>query len=899
MTEELLVGMPGELPVSAASADADSSPANPDAQWPVRARRRLRAAMQVLADANGPIPLKDLRDAAAKLEPLQAYDASTTKTGGVRAWNDLGWYLTTSYEHSGWLHATSSAGYRITDLGRTQLEKLDAQQLFEASGAGYKVWDVARLETLSEPDPDPATDILHPANPLAHVRRGAEPLLAAWRTADSAFRPGIPVWTEATTSTLAAHLAAHTDTDVELRGLADDGARILAGEVIALITAPLVERGWAKRNRVRSPLMFASADPPGLPPVLSGDLDHGIVGIAKALAADPVHVLRSGIAALTHWWTLSSEAKATAWTDPWAWRDFVAESAVDDRIAALLELVVHPTSFTAILAREDRERVVAAFAERLTQPTEDIDKDLLAIVLALQAEHDGRPIDLTAPPLVGKWSAGLDAGKAWLVRGQVEQRDRVPGWVRAGNVTLTVGRFRQLPADATQADLSALVDELYKDQPVVKREAKKRDVLNFVLGAQPGDLIATDDGGKLRLGRIRDGQATLDSLGGSRVLIRPVTWEPAETKITDLPGNVRTKLRFKGEDLVDLSEIFDALEQLEAPELEAPESAEIGTPAVQDIHDADPTAAAQVIIEPARLQCDTAALAKALFHDDDSWLRELLDSLNERRQVILEGPPGTGKTYLVQKLLEACDLTNNQWALVQFHPTYSYEDFVEGFRPTGNDESGARLTVVPGPLKQMAGEAAEDPGKPYVLVIDEINRANIAKVFGELYFLLEYRDAEVELLYSENGTPFKLPPNLFVIGTMNTADRSIALLDAAMRRRFVFLGMDTEEAALQNVLRKWCEPNNVPVAVADLRDKINDTMRSNGLEPALEFGPSYFMRKGLDRPTALARLWKRELLPMLREHHYGDTAALKKYRFDEWCVELGLVPADSGDGDAG
>jgi 5-methylcytosine-specific restriction protein B len=296
------------------------------------------------------------------------------------------------------------------------------------------------------------------------------------------------------------------------------------------------------------------------------------------------------------------------------------------------------------------------------------------------------------------------------------------------------------------------------------------------------------------------------------------------------------------------------------------------------------------------LQCDTAALAKVLHHADDSWLRELIDSLNERRQVVLEGPPGTGKTYLVQKLLQACGLTPNEQALVQFHPTYSYEDFVEGFRPTGGDDSGARLAVVPGPLKRIADEAGDSPGKPHVLVIDEINRANIAKVFGELYFLLEYRDADIELLYSDGKERFSLPDNLYLIGTMNTADRSIALLDAAMRRRFVFLGMDTSEPALRSVLREWCKANSVPEAMADLRERINATMRDQGLEPALEFGPSYFMRSSLSSPDVLSRLWRRELLPMLREHHYGDDVALARYRFDDWCGELGLVPSKDGDG---
>jgi 5-methylcytosine-specific restriction protein B len=178
-----------------------------------------------------------------------------------------------------------------------------------------------------------------------------------------------------------------------------------------------------------------------------------------------------------------------------------------------------------------------------------------------------------------------------------------------------------------------------------------------------------------------------------------------------------------------------------------------------------------------------------------------------------------------------------------------------------------------------------------VLFIDEINRANIAKVFGELYYLLEYRDQPIELLYGAGEEPFELPKNLFIVGTMNTADRSIALLDAAMRRRFVFMSMDDGEPALADVLRRWCEANGAPVGLADLRDDINATMRKQGLEPALCFGPSYFMLRPPVDASALGRLWRRELLPMLIEHHHGNEKALAAFTFAAWCAKHAL-PVD-------
>ena len=128
---------------------------------------------------------------------------------------------------------------------------------------------------------------------------------------------------------------------------------------------------------------------------------------------------------------------------------------------------------------------------------------------------------------------------------------------------------------------------------------------------------------------------------------------------------------------------------------------------------------------------------------DREWLQEIVDMLSSKKQVIFYGPPGTGKTYLATKLANQLTANGGSYQMVQFHPSYSYEDFVEGFRPRVTD-GNMTYELSPGPVKNLAEAARENPNDPYFLIIDEINRGNLAKIFGELYYLLEYRDRELD-----------------------------------------------------------------------------------------------------------------------------------------------------------
>jgi 5-methylcytosine-specific restriction enzyme B len=267
---------------------------------------------------------------------------------------------------------------------------------------------------------------------------------------------------------------------------------------------------------------------------------------------------------------------------------------------------------------------------------------------------------------------------------------------------------------------------------------------------------------------------------------------------------------------------------------------------------------------------------------DRSFLDDIKHLLQETKQVIFYGPPGTGKTFVAQRLARALAGDPSRTMLVQFHPSTSYEDFFEGFRPLPAADGGITYTLQDGPLRIMAALAESDPAHTYILIIDEINRAQLQKVLGELFFLLEYRDKQIRPLYRPDE-PFSLPANLWLIGTMNTADRSIALVDAALRRRFQFVPFVLDDRAdnpIGGLLRRWLRSNSEPEWVADLVDQVNqDLMTSLGMKD-LALGPSYFMVKGLNEDR-LRRIWRYRIEPLIEDIFFGEPERSELFRFDK------------------
>lgn len=260
--------------------------------------------------------------------------------------------------------------------------------------------------------------------------------------------------------------------------------------------------------------------------------------------------------------------------------------------------------------------------------------------------------------------------------------------------------------------------------------------------------------------------------------------------------------------------------------------------------------------------------------------REKLDALTalleDKQQIVLYGPPGTGKTYVAQKFARFfVGGEEERIQIVQFHPSYSYEEFIEGIRPEARDDGPPRYPVRPGIFREFCDDVRDQEGR-FVMIVDEINRGNIAKIFGELMFLLEYRDSNVPLTYS--GRYFSIPENVYLIGTMNTADRSIALVDFALRRRFHFIHFGADRA----VLERWIDANDVAIPyLLQLFDAVNNAIDDHDYR----IGFSYFMKPGMGE-SDLCRVWRYSIEPYLEEYFFDNRAKVDELRWDALTAEF-------------
>lgn len=298
---------------------------------------------------------------------------------------------------------------------------------------------------------------------------------------------------------------------------------------------------------------------------------------------------------------------------------------------------------------------------------------------------------------------------------------------------------------------------------------------------------------------------------------------------------------------------------------------------------------------------------------------EINNILERKRQVILYGPPGTGKTYNAERAArELCarseynksfDSLNleekeiiigskNIKGLVRmccFHPSYGYEDFIEGIKPSiVNNQTIFKLQN--GIFKELCKDARENPNKKFYLIIDEINRGDISRIFGELIMIIETNKRNKEVLLPISNEYFSVPENAYIIGTMNTADKSISFLDVALRRRFGFLELLPDYSLLESVIY-----DELPLKayVKELNKRICENIGQDARN--LQIGHSYFLEneKPVKEFSKFSRILKEDIIPLVEEYSYGDYSVIGKILGDgiidvkNQIVNYGLFEAEN------
>ena len=402
-------------------------------------------------------------------------------------------------------------------------------------------------------------------------------------------------------------------------------------------------------------------------------------------------------------------------------------------------------------------------------------------------------------------------------------------------------------------EIKEVMKETYSGTTSFSNSAK--GVWQFVNEIKPGDIIFAKKGTDKIVGRgIVESQYFYDTeFDEESPNCIKVNW--THSGVYDYPGNAPIK------SLTDISQYTDLVNQLN--EL-------FKTEEVQD----------DIEIEDEFEKYTKEDFLKQVYIDNGEY-ETLTQLLNIKKNIILQGAPGVGKTFMAKRLAYSIMgvMDFNRVMMIQFHQSYTYEDFIEGFRPVTN---GDGFEIKKGSFYNFCKKAEEDKENDYFFIIDEINRGNLSKIFGELFMLIEKdkRDYELQLLYSDEK--FCVPSNVFIIGTMNTADRSLALLDYALRRRFAFY--DMKPSFETNGFKEYQEKlhdDRFDRLINCIKLLNTEILKDDSLGDGFCIGHSYFCElKAIDEKL-LKNIVEYEIIPLLKEYWYDEMG-----KVDNWSEKL-------------
>ena len=758
----------------------------------------------------------------------------------------------------------------------------------------------------------------------------------ALRSDDSLFTPGKPIWTRELLGELRQRFLDQpdegSDSFVEKleRQLGSSPPEVyqLMAEVLYFHFLIVWTKTTANEQRVIENVLRWSPETAEIPPDRVEALKPGIAAPGTYFHAGRPFQVGFLIEFAEQWREQSIYERDRLLVEPWAFKDFVMEIELRSRLLrdypnspstqrqALLHLV-HPDTFEGTVSVDEKKQMsgASAFTHFITEPTADFDRKLYQIRQGLEAERNGRDFDFYDTAILDMWDPGSIAWAAYVQRAKefvatgklddeevdykVEISEKLSEARKAvlndtddwgqlvkrgigGNLIYHIeqAKFRDWLDNSPDSALAALQAIWSEDSLSALDKIRKFCTLlpNSVIG---GAGVRTTLASVLLMG------LDVRSFPSFRVTVFREAYR--RTGYAEPPQNADEAVLY--EHALGFLDRFIKEAAQRGLELRHRLDAQSVLWAIRDADgntddDEDSTEEKEVSVEGRAHEIDLPALAEDVFLPV-AFLQEIETLLMEKKQVIFQGPPGTGKTFVAQKLAAQLAGSKDRVALVQFHPSYAYEDFVEGYRPTLK-EGQATFELRKGPLRRAADAARKDGTEvKHFLIIDEINRGNIAKVFGELYFLLEYRDEPVDLLYSED--PFSLPKNLYIIGTMNTADRSIALVDLALRRRFYFKMFHPDDEPVKSVLAKWLKANAPDMKwVADVVGRVNELLKD---DRHAAIGPSYFMQDKLDEEK-VKRIWEHSVLPYIEERRFSGKTVSDEFNLEKLRRSVSPAPSD-------
>ena len=583
---------------------------------------------------------------------------------------------------------------------------------------------------------------------------------------------------------------------------------------------------------------------------------------------------------MVRWRQLSSEARDAYLTDPWELSRWVSSVPGSDRRAfrAMFLYLVFPDYFERVVSRGHKRKILEKFGTAAfngeSDPLTAIDRALLDQRQRLEQEYGTDKIDYYNAPLRDRWQ---DVAPAPPPEVAVERRV----WIEK---TLVRGRTDRMAGD------DALGVALWSPQ----RSAGGGDIYSTMRRVRPGDIVLhlTDNEAITRVSIAATGaDDSFEGLAGT-------DWEGMPAYRIELKDSVPVEPPLTRAQFFNTAPFSDQLRALlgtgqkgvfyssdlelrqggyltEAP----PQLVAILNNAYRAVTSRDlPYIDAEkfpdlITAEGTAPSAKVGSDAADLFLEPEE-IQDILDLWSSKKNVILQGPPGVGKSFAARRLAHLLmgQLSDDCVGFVQFHQSYSYEDFVEGYRPTGD---GFALRT--GRFVEFCARAAADPERRYVFVIDEINRGNLSKILGELMLLIEAdkRDPSWAVSLAYSGNSFHVPENVFLLGLMNTADRSLAVVDYALRRRFGFvdlvpkLGSQKFAAVLERNGLSADTLELVRSRVGALNAEIIEDTTNLGAGFAI--GHSFFCGGPLQGEAGAdwyGRVIRTEILPLLREYWF-------------------------------